>query len=122
MIYFSSPTDCILTTGSDHLCVHFFLFFYFFAEEQATSFKTPGSQPYVIRSLALPGLAKENQNRAHSIVHRPFWWEVVSLVKLLPGNLTASVIELINQEEVKVSEGKYEFYLECWKKFHCFQH
>ena len=65
------------------------------------AFQTPSVRPYVIRSLALPGLmGKKSEDQ--TVVQRPFWWEILSLMKSLPVDFTPDVIKLIGNSDVKV--------------------
>ncbi len=64
--------------------------------------RSSSSQPYAIRSLSLPSLSKGDQNRAQVEVQRSYWWEVLCLVKSLPGDVINEVLSMLGRVELKV--------------------
>ena len=58
------------------------------------------TQPYVMKSLALPGGG--SHQKSHEMVNRPFWWEVLCLVKPLSAEHLPSVMACFNNPQLKV--------------------
>lgn len=55
-----------------------------------------------MHSLALPGVTKKKPSL---LVKKPFWWEILSLLKILPPkneDIIANIIAKLNSKEVKV--------------------
>lgn len=76
-----------------------FLFQQFFLES-ASRLQRPSAPPYVVKSLTQP--KPPTQGEAPPVVHRTFWWEVLSMVKSQPDDLTVRVIKLLEDKRLKV--------------------
>ena len=62
------------------------------------AFKKPVKQPYVMKSLAV---GSEGE-RSHEAVDQLFWWEVLSIIKLLPSDHLDAIIPLLSDPRLKV--------------------
>ena len=59
--------------------------------------------PYTMHSLTQPGPGNSAAQSSLSLVPRTFWWEILSLVKSLPEDLTTEVVRVVGDEKLKVT-------------------
>ena len=75
-----------------------FVYFVCCEDSSADSDPLASAPPYVMHSLMQLGPRSEASNK----VCRPFWWEVLSLMKSLPNDLTPDVVEVLANTGLKV--------------------